>query len=291
MNLGRARELVRPVFSLENEYRVRALAGTLMPSQRPSIRRGYHFCNWKTGSQWVRLVLSDPRFHMRTGLPARLHYNGVGGAPALVPGQMPRSDRFISTPLFAGRDLLERVHATSEDRAVFVTRHPRDLLVSFYFSNLESHPLNQDVAARRVELQPLSVEDGLIRTMDHGFDEMVRIGDSWSADAVSDVPCPTKVFPFEDLSGEQAHATWTELLEHISGTTLSKKLVERLLATYSADNMRGPSPETSKLRDRSTAGWEHHFTGRVEDEFLARYADVERRWGYQGHLAAEATTR
>lgn len=291
MNLNRARSLVRPMLSLDNEYRVRSLASTLIPSPQASVRRGYHFCNWKTGSQWVRLLLSDPRLQRRTGLPARLFHNGVGHVPAAISGQFPRADRFIATPLFAGSDLLEGIAATADDRAIFVTRHPRDLLVSFYFSNLQTHPLNDDVSRRRLELASVDTETGLLRTMDHGFDEMIRIGDSWSNTGSSDHRCPVRVVPFEDLCGAQAEAAWIGLIEHLSGKTVDAPLVRRLLRTYSADSMRGSSPATSKLRKRSTAGWEQHFTDRVENEFRSRYADVEQRWGYVHPHTREASAR
>ena len=291
MNLSRARSLIRPMLSLGNEYRVRSLASTLVPGPKPSVRRGYHFCNWKTGSQWVRLLLSDPRFQRHSGLPARLYHNGVGHAPEVVPHQFPRPDRFIATPLFAGSDQLERMATTAADRAIFVTRHPRDLLVSFYFTNLENHPLNADVAERRSELEAINAEDGLLRTMDHAFDEMIRIGDSWSTPKPSDQLCPVRVIQYEALCGTQAEATWTDLLEHISGKAVDTSLVRRLLNTYSADNMRGPSPKASKLRDHSTAGWQHHFTDRVESEFRSRYAEVEQRWGYADPNTYETSLR
>lgn len=291
MNLNRARSLVRPMLSLDNEYRVRSLASTLVPGPRASVRRGYHFCNWKTGSQWVRLLLSDPRLQRQTGLPVRLYHNGVGHVPAAVSRQFPRVDRFIATPLFAGSDLLENIAATADDRAIFVTRHPRDLLVSFYFSNLQSHPLNDDVYERRLELTSVDTEDGLLRTMDHGFDEMIRIGDSWSTSGSSGHLCPARVVTFEALCGEQAEVAWTGLIEHLCGTTVDASLVRRLLRTYSADSMRGSSPATSKLRDRSTASWEHHFTDRVENEFRSRYANVEERWGYAYPHTREAIVR
>lgn len=282
MKLSRLRSLVRPVVSLPNEYRIRSLANAVVPHQPPAVRRGYHFCNWKTGSQWVRLVLSDPRLYRHTGLPARLHHNGVGRLPILVRHQYPPSERFLATPLFAGSELLHDIEASADDRAVFVTRHPRDLLVSFYFCNLETHPLNPDVMHRRRELRSLDPEAGLLRTMDHGFDEMVRIGDSWQDAARRSDPgaCPVVVVEYESLTDHRASASWQALLDHIAGRPIPADLVRSLLRTYSADSMRSSDPTKSKLRERSTASWEQHFTDEVDREFRRRYGDVEERWGY-----------
>lgn len=278
MKLSRVRNLVRPVISLSNEYRVRSLVHAALPHGPPAVRRGYHFCNWKTGSQWVRLVLSDPRLHARTGLPARLHHNGLGEDPVMVTRQYPMVERYLATPLFAGAETLTALDAKPDDRAIFVTRHPRDLLVSFYFTNRENHPLNADVAARRRELERLDVEQGLLRTLDHGFDDMIRIGDSW-ADGSTSHPCPTMTVRYEDLSGDKAIHVWTRMLQHLTGTTLPASLVPSLLQTYTAETMGGT--RDTKLRDRSTSGWEHHVTDLVDEVFHDRYGDVERRWGYE----------
>lgn len=283
MNLSRLRTLVRPVVSLPNEYRMRSLANAVLPHQPPAIRRGYHFCNWKTGSQWVRLVLSDPRLYRHSGLTARLHHNGVGRLPVLVRHQYPPTERFLATPLFAGSELLHTIDATADDRAVFVTRHPRDLLTSFYFCNLETHPLNPDVETRRSELRSLDREAGLLRTMDHGFDEMVRIGDSWqeATRSTESTPCSALIVQYESLTDDRAATSWRRLLDHVTGRPTPPDLVHALLHTYSAERMRSSNPSKSKLRERATAGWEQHFTDAVDREFRRRYGDVEQRWGYQ----------
>jgi len=101
MNLGRMRRIARPVLSLNNEYRLRSLTSSVLPHEQPTIRRAYHFCNWKTGSPRVRLILSDPRLHARTGLPVPPHHNRLGRPPTLIPGPYPTPQPLIPPPPIA----------------------------------------------------------------------------------------------------------------------------------------------------------------------------------------------
>lgn len=60
--LRRVRDTLRPILSASNEYRVRrALYRTLPVMHSSAHARLLHASVWKAGSQYVRLVLSDPR--------------------------------------------------------------------------------------------------------------------------------------------------------------------------------------------------------------------------------------
>ena len=139
----RIRNLVPPrakAAFAENRVRLRRV------DRRSEVRNIYHCCVHKTGSQWVRKVLADPAVYRETGL--RTYAYG----PRLDDGDRSRAtatsrstDRSRPPHRLAPVHALRRLHGAEQAgpwRAFFVMRDPRDVVVSWYFSSISSHPTN-----------------------------------------------------------------------------------------------------------------------------------------------------
>ncbi len=182
-------------FPLETEYRVRRAlnAGSAVEGQ-PTI---VHVAGWKTASQWVRMVFSDPQLMRATGYRAA-YVRGSAGASGLHGSMLTESTLLTPTYIDAGTDLIDDHH-----RVFAVVREPVDLARSWLRTNVANHPSNDDVDARRTGLMAL-IDDGATplevfrASLDDGFRESLLIAASWiERSTIDDHVLVTR---FEDLT-------------------------------------------------------------------------------------------
>ena len=256
-------------------------------ARRSEVRNIYHCCVHKTGSQWIRKVFADPAVYRATGL--RTYAYG----PRLDDGDRSRSYRDLSfdrsfpagrivSPLYMPYEGFVALTKPEPWRAFFVMRDPRDVVVSWYFSSISSHPTNSSRGMQRTRehLATLDEEQGLI-------DSISRLGQYGLFDALrswADVDGPqVLVIRYEDLIGEDRERWWKRLLDHCD-VVLSDTEREALLARYSFQVLSGRRPGQedtgSKLRKGVAGDWRNHFTPAVEAAFSAEVADLVRRTGY-----------
>ena len=280
--LPAARKL-RPLVPLNREYAARSILYRCIPvKERAQLGSVFHCCTWKTASQWVRLVLTDPRIYRYGGLTVDLlgEYDGEVFRHLDRPLTGPR----LATPLYGTPDQFDAVRRPDERyRAFFVLRDPRDLLVSWYFSNLYSHPTNPIVAERRAQLATMDTEAGLRHQLETELASVFDMLCAWAERSETDDHI--RLVHYEDLTGPDTDHHWTELFDHC-GMPVPDQIRRDVLATYAFRNLTGGRPAASedvqaKYRKGTAGDWRAHFTPELEATFETRFPGLVTRLGYE----------
>jgi hypothetical protein len=226
---------LRPLINLRTEYSIRRAAYSYLPL-RHRAREGsiLHFCLPKTGSQFVRLVLSDP-----------VIYQGCGKMPYPVASRedvlgmiATAGGNNIYLGMFCSRDEVEA--ALPGNKAFFVYRDPRKLFVSWYVSQKYSHPPNQGVLRFRKSSRGLNDADGM-RLLLQDFERPAGVLRSW---AVGENRGILRI-AFSALTGEEKSVAWRILLDHLN-IRLEQDRLDTLLRRYSRWLLEAnPSPKYS----------------------------------------------
>jgi len=243
--------------------------------RRCEFENVYHCCVHKTGSQWIRKILSDRETYAYSGLKP-FHYQSK-----LKDGEQrdikdrefhePFPSRTIVSPLYVNWEHFCELPKPPRYRAFFVSRDPRDVLVSWYFSTRYSHPgKSHDV--HRERLGELTVDEGLA----YGLDVLKERGlfaalESWKEAGRRD---PNVLFVrYEDLIGPGAATEFRRLFDHV-GILYPDAVREDLLKRYSFEEMSGRHPgeeeKGSKLRKGVAGDWRNYF----DDRLARKFADV-----------------
>jgi len=232
----------------------------------------YHCCVHKTGSQWIRKVFSDRETFSWSGLRP-FHYQSKlkEGDHRDIKDRTfdePFPERTIVSPLYIHWEHFRDMPKPERYRAFFVSRDPRDVLVSWYFSTRYSHPgKSRDV--HREMLNELSLEDGLA----YGVDQLKERGlfdalESWKGAAKRD--SNVLVVRYEDLIGQNAAAEFKRLFEHVD-IRFPDTVLADLLQRYSFEEMsgrqRGEEEKGSKLRKGVAGDWRNYFDERLTRKF------------------------
>ena len=226
MNLRTLRDLLRPIVDLKAEYIVRRAAYSLIPNCPSETPNLVHACVWKTGSQWIRLILSDPRVFRHSGRKPyvwdKLSDGRIGPRSAILAA-------------YEAPDEIYAIVPRTESRVFFVMRNPTDLFASWYVSTLITHPENPRVNELRALCEGLSEVDkvGVLLPVFEA-ESLGRIR-AWIAEAERNAQ--VKLVRFEDLVGVQGHEHWRDLMAHLEIDIPNNEL-QRVLATYHISNLR-----------------------------------------------------
>lgn len=191
------------------EYRLKRASYPILARPDRS-RRVFHVCQWKTASQWVQSVLSDPRAYRRHRLLpyARAELASIkSDSLSVQPLRRDQQGLFLST--FATHDQVREI-AGDTFTAVVVVRHPIDLLVSWYVSSRYTHPPNPLLDKSREKMQRLDDMEGL-RYMAERFSAQSQIPRSW----LKAKPQPVFV-RYEDLVVRREPQAWNALAAVLS---------------------------------------------------------------------------
>lgn len=277
---------VRRWMGLRSEYRARrAIYRRLPVTHRTRYESIYHCTSWKTASQWTRLCLSDPRFYSRVGLLPDLFENKPPPHlnPVLESMSLAEKRNCLVSPIFADANLFDLLSPGNNYRVVAVVRDPRDLLVSYYFSNALSHPELPEIAESRATLEALTIEDGL-RVTANAMSPLLSIGESWLAREVDDER--VLVVKYEDLTDEGGRqlATWRQIIEHVDARFTDQALTS-LLRTYSFKNMsgreRGAERNSHKYRSGVPGSAGRYWSAELEEMLGAHLGPYTKQYfGY-----------
>ena len=270
MNLSVLRKL-RPLIDLDREMRLRRLAFRALPVAHHSPYDAvFHVTAFKTASQWIRVILSDPRVYRRCGLQP--FFLGTHSRVAADPTGHSIGARSLVLSMYANRETFGRVPKPETWRALVVARDPMDLLVSWHFSNRYTHPENPYVLRRREEMAGMTEAQALHCTIEH-FGQVSDLLLPW----LVDVDPRVALYRYEDLTGAQAEATWGSFMAN-AGVDLSGGPLRQLLHTYRQANLRprrGQDDRRShKYASGSSGSWKDVLNDDHIAEFRSRYADL-----------------
>lgn len=258
------------------------------PRPVPVVENVFHCCVHKTASQWLRKIFADPRTFEGCGLrPYNYEESMPGGADSrplterTFEGEFPRHT--IVTPIYIDLPGFERIPKREPFRAFFVSRDPRDLVVSRYFSMKHSHKVMGPIGAMRERLRELSEEDGLALII--SSPAMVATATalrSWQQGAARDGRL--RVFSYEALTGDGQFDRCRELMSHCQ-ITVPDGALRQLLQDYSFRSMtegreRGVEDVHAHLRKGVAGDWRNHFTTALCERFRAAHGTLAEDLGY-----------
>jgi Sulfotransferase domain len=252
----------------------------------------YHCCVPKSGSQWIRQILSDPIAFRYSGLPT-FHYESK-----LPEGYDPRDliqrnftepfpESSIVTPLYISFDNFRGIPKPTRYKAFFIMRDPRDILVSWYFSMRYSHVPLGDIPQLRTTLNSMSFEEGML----YGIDRLNKQGHfrtlaSW-ADS-SKLDGNVLVIRFEDLIGVHGIDFFQSLFKHCD-IRIPQRTLRQLLAKYSFEALsrraRGEENKEAHYRKGIAGDWKNYFSATITQKFAKVNGDLTARLGYMNDSA------
>ena len=279
MNLSGLRKL-RGRIDVDREMQLRRMAFSAVPvAHRSPYDAVFHVTVFKTASQWMRVVLSDPRVYRRSGL--KPYVLGGHGKLAADPAGHAIAPRSLVLSVYANRETFDRIPKPDRWRVLLVARDPMDLLVSWHFSNRYTHPENPAILRRREIMAGMSEHDALNYTIGE-FGQINDLLLPW----LTDVDPRVRLYRYEDLTGPSAEQTWTSLMVD-AGIDVTGPALHRLLHTYRQENLRSKRPNSDRRSDKYSSGrsgsWQQVLTPGQVEEFRHRYADLiaayDRRFG------------
>lgn len=236
----------------------------------------FHCCLQKTGSQWLKRVLGDPEVYRATGLSTYQYQADMpeGHDPRPVNERrfdQPFPTRTIVSPLYIDYQSYKAFPKPESSKAFFVTRDPRDLVVSWYFSQRFSHGLMGDIGNVRGVLGDLPQPEGLSYAIRH-LDEfgLFAAQRSW-LDAADDPD--VIVVRFEDLIGDDSFEAYRRIFDHCR-LQVDDETLAAVLKRYSFERLsgrsRGSEDVYTHFRKGVAGDWLNHF----DDEVMATFREV-----------------
>lgn len=241
--------------------------------RRNGVENVYHACIQKTGSQWIKAILSDREVVRESGLLCHPQFRYEWGEFKR------RFPRYTFVPgLYVPYGLYEEIVKPDRYRTIYVVRDPRDVVVSWYFSMRDTHVLLGKVPKFRRELRACSKSDGLaycIRQLELKL-SFVR---TWWRNR--DDP-RVLVLRFEDITDDPV-AGFSAIFRHCE-ISLQDVRLESVLERYTKEKMRKRDLEKrggkkSHYREGG-GGWEEHFEGRHHELFEKVNGNLIEELGY-----------
>jgi len=245
----------------------------------------YHCCVQKTASQWFMKILLNPEIFRYSGLKDWHHKNGG------YLDERPLNQRFyenafpeetIVTPLYIGYDAFMALPKPENYRAFFVMRDPRDIVVSWYFSARNSHPIIGDLGEVRAHLQTVQQDEGLRYAIDYlQRSELFAALDSWTRSADNDA---VRLIRFESITGQYQKAQFHDLLDfcdiRVPQKILNQLLENNSFAKLSRGRHQGQEDKKSHYRKGQAGDWQNYFSSEVYAYFIEVTGDLFKRLGY-----------
>lgn len=233
----------------------------------------FHICHHKTGSQWVKEVLSHSEgSRVVTPKPKSLHLKGGQLHQGLIyPTVYMTSEEFY---------LLLASYPELKWKCFFILRDLRDTLVSLYFSLKYSHKVvSQNVGKQKSNLQNLDVEEGLLYLIENGLKVQNDIQLSW-VNQKNDI----KVYRYEDLITDQ-ESVFRDMFDYCE-IDCDDEEFRQIIRSNSFENMsggrkRGTEDIHNHQRKGISGDWKNYFTDNVKGQFKDKFADTLIQTGYE----------
>lgn len=251
----------------------------------------YHLCIQKTGSQWIKSILSDPEVFKYTGLKPYYLNADIQKSLKKLSNNNTYNDNSVDlpskkilTPLYIYRSNFEAMAKPHRYKGFFVVRDPRDLLISQYFSKKSIHKRSKSLDPVRRELEKMSIEDGILLTLNIlSQNDYWRRLSSWVYNKDENI----KVVKYEDLIGESQIESFKALFEHLE-IPMPEWESEDLIQKYSFQKLtggrqQGEEVDYSHLRKGVSGDWKNYFTEAIENQFYEVTGDLVKEFGYNNY--------
>lgn len=241
-------------------------------AQGNSTQNIYHACIQKTGSQWIRKVFKDIRVQKYTGLLCYpQHRYEMGEFKKSFPKYT-----FVGG-LYLPYELYDEIVKPKSYRTFYVLRDPRNVIISWYYSMLETHKLMGRVDKHRRKLKKMGFEDGIsycIRAQQLKF-SFVK---SWIFNNDQDV----LIVRFEDLVNNPLKG-FKEIFNHCE-VDIPEAELSIILNDYRKSKMREKDLEKNKREESHyrtlKTDWKEVFTRKHEAIFQEVNGDLVKILGY-----------
>jgi lipopolysaccharide transport system ATP-binding protein len=224
----------------------------------------FHITQWKAGSQWIREVLTRC-IPNKTVMPS---FNG---------DEVIRRNT-VYTAAYLSKQEYEGLNAPGDSKYFIILRDPRDILVSGYYSLRFSHVSIPGIAEQRQELQTVTQDDGMLRTMDSLVRPCVEIALSW-------VKTGAKWIRYEELLTNDVGLLSQALLVDCGLPINMKALEDAVLACrfekFSGGRKPGQEDINSHFRKGVAGDWKNQFSPHIKDVFKERFGEALKICGYE----------
>ncbi|WP_280169444.1 sulfotransferase domain-containing protein [Priestia megaterium] len=229
----------------------------------------FHITHEKSGSQWIRAILTQC-------------------FPDIIVNPHWQQKQFFVTPLqegkiypglFISKEEFYRVNLPSNYKKIIVIRDLRDTFISLYFSLKISHViLNSEMKERRETLNSLSINEGLkfminSNMLNHAHD----IQTSW-------IDSKEKIIKYEDLL-ENDEQILDDLLINDFKLPISRKQLKKIIIDNKFKNVsgrdRGIEDITTHYRKGIQGDWQNYFTPEIKLLFKDKYGIHLVKTGYE----------
>jgi lipopolysaccharide transport system ATP-binding protein len=240
-----------------------------VPKVEPTWPTVLHVTHPKSGSQWVRNILTQcaPERTVTPEYGLGHFFRGPIQTGKIYPTVYVTRQEFMRVPLPPGA------------RRFVVIRDLRDTLVSWYFSVKVSHADDVPVIAEfRARLRGLSVEDGLLWAIHESPDiaHIAAIQRSWWESG-------EPLVRYEDLLEHDDEILARVLLDEC-GLPLPRARLQAIIRRCRFEALtgraRGQEDVYSHERKGIAGDWRNHFTDRVRSAFKARFGKLLIATGY-----------
>jgi hypothetical protein len=243
----------------------------------------YHCCIQKTASQWFNKFFNDPLFWKYTRLA---HFNPkvnfLTDDPAALNQLNNLPQGYLVGPLYLRYNDFNRFTSDIVNKAFYVSRDPRDLVISSYYSYKYSHTLGEPrVKEMRDKFNVMSESDGIALLIKSSAEFYSRVQSEWILNQNNNGP---KVFRFEDLFGDKQETTFQELMDHCNLRFTAPALNE-LLQKLSFENISGRvagvEDKKSHLRKGISGDWKNFFNETHKSIFKEKAGALLIACGYE----------
>ena len=234
----------------------------------------YYCCVQKTASQWIRPILDDPIIFDYTGMKM-VPYAKLGLKIFEKSTIFPKNT--IATHLYLDYETYQNIPKFKKYKTFFVTRDPRDCVVSWYFSAKYSHKLVHPIPEMRADLLKLDTNQGLKYIIDTinsfgYFDAQI----SWAKSG-------EKVFKYEQISID--YKEFLRQLFEFLDIKLDTQSFETLCEKHSFKNItrgreQGSEDKYSHFRKGIVGDWKNYFDEEIESYFYDTTKDLVKILGY-----------
>lgn len=246
----------------------------------------YHCCVHKSGSQWIKSLLSDVITYQYSGLSLYSYQSRIydGYDPRSISDRSftePFPENKIISPLYVDYKNFQEIPKPTRYRAFFILRDPREILISWYFSARYSHIPIGSIPKIRSNFERRSFTDSMLFAIDH-LNEFGLFATMRSWKDAEDKDSNVVLVRYEDLVNSSLE-TFGRLFTFLDIEMTQDALLD-LLQNYSFKHMSGRSVGTenmkSHMRKGGSGSWKKHFSKKIESGFVDLTGDLVHYLGY-----------